>query len=203
MNVIKRRPPGVVKASRIGALALALLAAFPYASAKQRRPSPSQGVMVIAHVALDGKSASDMSIQVQSNGNRYLYIEHSPEQGISILEIEKPSAPKLVSSVAWPGATSAHLTAVIGEAVLLADTNMALLPANQSASSTLALWDTSNPNSPKLVQRFMNVKKVLSDDRGYIYLLNADGLWVVSTPTASQNNTPGSSQESIQYNIGG
>lgn len=132
-------------------------------------------------------------------------MEHSPEQGISILEIEKSAAPKLVGSGAWPGIAPAHVTAVIGEAVLLgdADPNLALQTATQPTSGTLALWDTSTPNNPKLVQQFMNVKKVLSDDRGYIYLLSADGLWVISTPTASRNNTPGIPQNNIQYSVGG
>lgn len=60
---MKKRQRWVTNASHLGVLVLVLCAAIPAASAKQRRYDPSQHVMVIAHVSLDGKSATDMSIQ--------------------------------------------------------------------------------------------------------------------------------------------
>jgi hypothetical protein len=175
---------------------------MPNAWAKQRKPDPENAVKVVAHVPFNGKSLIGMSIQTKANGNRYLYVEHSPDQGVSILDIAKPSQPTLVGSVAWPDSTTTHMAEVTGEAVLLTETgtnSAASQPATAPANDPLVLWDTSNPKSPKFVQRFPNAKRVLSDDRGYIYVLCADGLWVMSTPTANQHGDPEAPQNHIEY----
>jgi hypothetical protein len=201
VNVIHKRRSSALRALHLGALALVLCAAIPHAWAKQRKPNPSHNVMVVAHVPFDGKSSTDMAIQTQSNGERYLYVEHSPEQGVTILNIAKPSEPKLVGSIAWPDAAITHMRDVTGEAVLLAKAD-ANSSSNQPASDPLVLWDASQPNSPKVVQRFENVSKALSDDRGYVYVLNAEGLWVVSTPTAYGQGDPDAPQNHIEYGGG-
>jgi hypothetical protein len=161
---------------------------MPYASARQHNPDPSRAVRVVAHVSFDGESSTDMAIQTKADGHRYLYVEHSPEQGVSILDLASPSEPTLVGSVAWPNAATTHIRDVAAEAVLLteAENNAAATQPASQPSDPFVLWDTSQINSPKVVQRFANVSRVLADDRGYLYILNADGLWVISTPTAYQ-----------------
>jgi hypothetical protein len=173
-------------------LAVVFCAAMPNAWAKQHKPDPSQAVLVVAHVPFGGKSLENMSIQTQANGNRYLYVEHAPEQGVSVLDMEKPSQPRLVSSIRWPNTQISHIKSVMAEAVLIEVEAIpaASDPETQPTSDPVVLWDTSEPNSPKVVQRFANVRRVLSDDRGYVYILNADGLWVISTPTAYQLEQP-------------
>ena len=189
MNVINKRKSSALRALHFGVLALMLCAAMPNAWAKQHKPDPSQAVLVVAHVPFDGKALKDMSIQTQANGNRYLYVEHSPEQGVSVLDIAKPSQPTLVGSVAWPDAASSRIRDVTAEAMLLAAA-AGNSTSNPPANDPLVLWDTSMPNSPKVVQRFANISRVISDDRGYVYILNDDGLWVISTPTAYRQNQP-------------
>ena len=49
------------------------------------------------------------------------------------------------------------------------------------SSSTLA-----NPAVPRVVQRFSGVVKWLQDERNFIYVLNGEGLWVVSKPADRQ-----------------
>jgi hypothetical protein len=58
------------------------------------------------------------------------------------------------------------------------------VPSTKSNASTknLVLWDTSNPATPREVQRFAGVVRWLEDDRNFIYVLNGDGLWVLSPP---------------------
>ena len=50
----------------------------------------------------------------------------------------------------------------------------------------LVLWDLSNPAAPRVVQKFSGVVKWLQDERNFIYVLNGDGLWVVSKPADRQ-----------------
>ena len=55
-----------------------------------------------------------------------------------------------------------------------------------SNNDDLVLWDLSNPAAPRVVQKFSGVVKWLQDDRNFIYVLNGDGLWVISEPTERQ-----------------
>lgn len=193
MNVTNERKSSVLRALHLGALALVLCAAMPNAWAKQHKPDPSQAVMVVAHIPFQGESPSDMAIHTTANGDRYLYVEHSPGLGISILDLAKASNPILISSVAWPATATAHIRDVPADAVLLTETNNnseASQPATQPASNTLVLWDVSHPTKPTVLQQFADIRRVLVDDRGYVYILNADGLWVISTPTAYRQSQP-------------
>ncbi len=62
--------------------------------------------------------------------------------------------------------------------------------SNPPANHPLVLWDISKPDSPRVIQRFANVSRVLSDDRGYVYILNDDGLWVISAPAHYLQDQP-------------
>ena len=56
-------------------------------------------------------------------------------------------------------------------------------PVHSSTSDDdLVLWDLSNPAAPRVVQKFSGVVKWLQDERDFIYVLNGDGLWVISKP---------------------
>jgi hypothetical protein len=54
------------------------------------------------------------------------------------------------------------------------------------SNNDLVLWDLSNPAAPRVVQKFSGVVKWLEDGRNFIYVLNGDGLWVVSKPADRQ-----------------
>ena len=56
------------------------------------------------------------------------------------------------------------------------------------------LWDVSNPVAPREVQKFTGVVKWLEDERNFIYVLNGDGLWVISEPTDRQAEEAASSK---------
>jgi hypothetical protein len=68
-------------------------------------------------------------------------------------------------------------------------TASASAPVSQSPSkSELVLWDISDPGNPRVVQRFSGVLRVLQDERNYTYVLNTDGLWVVSDKQNTTND---------------
>jgi len=142
--------------------------------------------MVVAHVSFDGKALTDFIIQKRANGDRYLYVEHSPGQGVSVVNVSKPWMPTLVGSVAWPDTATAHIMDVAGDAILLTKGETGSAAGSPSAQPTvhpLVLWDTSRADGPRVIKQFANVIRELTDDRGYVYVLAADGLWVISTPT--------------------
>ena len=82
-----------------------------------------------------------------------------------------------------------------GDLVIIAENTT--LPARRSASDDdLELWDLSNPAAPRVVQKFSGVIKWLQDERDFIYVLNGDGLWIVSKPS---DRKPGRSESSDSY----
>jgi hypothetical protein len=61
---------------------------------------------------------------------------------------------------------------------------------SELSSGDVVLWDTSDPTSPRLAQKFSKVVKWLQDDRDFVYVLADDGLWIVSQPDDQPLNSP-------------
>jgi hypothetical protein len=177
------------------ALALLLGMVIPNAWAKQPKQSSSSAT-VVAHLPFEGKSSQDMAMETQGS-KRYLYVLHGEQQGVSVLDISNPRKPRVIGSAASPDPATNHLDAS-GALVMLS----ALPATSASAPDDLVLWDTSQPASPKVVKRFANVNKVLSDNAGFTYVLNNEGLWVVSS--ASTNHADNNNEfqwPNIEYRV--
>jgi hypothetical protein len=171
-----------VSSRTVGLLAIALVVAVSSASAKAHKSKGSRvGSQVIAHLSFSGLSAFDMAIQRKVDNKYYLYVQHSKDQGISVIDISMPSQPKAVGVIPWPDPAVSSRMNVTGDLAIIAETGE--LSARSSTShDDLVIWDLSNPAAPRVVQRFSGVVKWLQDERNFIYVLNGDGLWVVSTP---------------------
>jgi hypothetical protein len=193
---VNSRRSGLVK---FNAAALALLTTVLVvsggASAKDHKLKGSDNqAQVVAHISFAGLSAVDMAMQKKVNDKYYLYVQHSKDQGISIIDISKPAQPKAVGMIPWPDPALSGRMNVTGDLAIIAESGV--LPMHGSISNDdLVLWDLSNPAAPRVVQKFSGVVKWLQDERNFIYVLNGDGLWVVSKPadrqpeqTVSSNN---------------
>ena len=133
-----------------------------------------------------------MAIQRQGNDKYYLYVQHSKEQGISIIDISKPARPKAIGVIPWPDPAVSSRMNVTGDLAIIAENEAR--PAHNSASNDdLVLWDLSNPGAPQVVQKFSGVVKWLEDERDFVYVLNGEGLWVVSKPADRQPDQAASS----------
>jgi hypothetical protein len=152
------------------------------ASAKNHKVKTSDNQAdVVAHISFPGLSAVDMAMQKKVNDKYYLYVQHSRDQGISIIDVSKPAQPKTVGVIPWPDPAVSGRMNVTGDLAIIAGT--ADRPMRGSTSNDdLVLWDLSNPAAPRVVQKFSGVVKWLQDERNFIYVLNGDGLWVVSKP---------------------
>jgi len=174
--------------SRLSLVALltTVLVSFGSALAKEHKVKTSENeAHVVAHISFSGLSAVDMAMQRKVNDKYYLYVLHSKDQGISIVDITKPGQAKAVGVIPWPDATVSSRMNVTGDLAILAESE--ILPMRGSTSNDdLVLWDLSNPAAPRVVQKFTGVVKWLQDERNFIYVLNRDGLWVVSEPADRQ-----------------
>jgi len=150
---------------------------------------------VVAHISFAGLSAADMAMQKKANDKYYIYVQHAKDQGISIIDISKPAQPRAVGVVPWPDPALPGRMNVTGDLAIIAESGV--LPVHSSTSNDdLVLWDLSNPAAPRVVQKFSGVVKWLQDERNFIYVLNGDGLWVVSKPADRQ---PEQSESSNGY----
>jgi hypothetical protein len=176
--------------ARCNSTAMALLATVLLVSsgawAKDHKAKGSDNqARVVAHISFTGLSAIDMAMQAKGSEKVYLYVQHSQFQGISIIDISKPSDPKNLGVIPWPDPGVSGSLNVTGDLAIVAETGD--LPTRSSTSNDdLVVWDLSNPAAPRVVQKFPGVVRWLQDGRNFIYVLNGDGLWVVSKPADRQ-----------------
>ena len=78
-----------------------------------------------------------------------------------------------------------------GGLAIISESETLPLPGGHS-SDRLVLWDLSNPAAPRVIQKLTGVMRWLQDDRNFIYVLNAQGLWVVSEPADREPEQTGS-----------
>jgi hypothetical protein len=182
-----------IRFSQLNAPALALLAVVMLTSvgayAKDRKvKEPDHQARVVAHIPLIGLSAVDMAMQKRGNDKYYLYVQHPKDQGISIIDVSKPAQPKAIGLIPWPRPAVSSSMSVTGDLAIIAG-NVVLAGQGRATEDDLVLWDLSNPAAPRVVQEFSGVVKWLQDERNFIYVLNADGLWVISKPPARPAET--------------
>ena len=156
------------------------------ASAKDHKLKGSDNqAQVVAHIPFAGLSAVDMAMQKKVNDRYYLYVQHSKDQGISIVDVSKPAQPKVVGVIPGPDPALSARMNVTGDLAIVAESE-AVPMHSKTSDEDLVVWDLSNPAAPRIVQKFSAVVKWLQDERNFIYVLNGDGLWVVSKPAARQ-----------------
>jgi hypothetical protein len=165
-------------------LTIVLLAVGASAKDHKLKGSDNQA-QVVAHIPFAGLSAVDMAMQKKVNDRYYLYVQHSQDQGISIVDVSKPAQPKVVGVIPWPDPALSGRMSVTGDFAIVAESEGVPMHSN-TYNEDLVLWDLSNPAAPQIVQKFSAVVKWLQDERNFIYVLNGDGLWVVSKPAARQ-----------------
>ena len=175
-------------------LTIVLVAGGASAKDHKLRGSDNQA-QVVAHISFAGLSAIDMAMQKKVNDRHYLYVQHSKDQGISIIDITKPAQPKVVGVIPGPDLALLSRMNVTGDLAIVAESEGVPIHSNTS-NEALAVWDLSNPAAPRVVQKFSAVVKWLQDERNFIYVLNGEGLWVVSKPADRQ---PEQSESSNGY----
>jgi hypothetical protein len=186
MNKIRTSKFVEFSSSTLVLLTIVLVVTVSSASAKEHKPKGSvPGSQVVAHISFSGLSAVDMAMQRKLNDKYYLYVEHSEGQGISVIDISKPTHPKEIGVIPWPDPGLSGRMSLTGALAIIAESEV--LPMHRITSTDdFVLWDLSNPAAPRVVQKFSRVVKWLQDERNFIYVLNGDGLWVILEPVDRQ-----------------
>jgi len=170
---------------QFGLLNLVLIAPINDAAAKEHKQKmPANASQVVAHITFSGQAVIDMAMQKDPNNKMYLYVQHSKDKGISVVDVTQPTKPKILGVISWPNPAVASHMNVTGHLGII--TENAAAPNRDNAFPDLVLWDLSNPVSPRIVQRFSGVARWFEDERNFMYVLNGDGLWVISEPVDRQ-----------------
>src|SRR4029077_16144028 len=92
---------------------------------------------------------------------------------------------KILSVISWPDQAVSSRMDVAGNLAIIAESEI-LTTRGSRFNDDVVLLDFSNPAAPRVVQKFTGVVKWLQDERNFIYVLNRDGLWVISEPADIQ-----------------
>ena len=148
---------------------------------------------VVAHIQFDGMSEVDMTIQTRPGDRHYLYVQHAQGEGVSIIDITKPEKPRAIGVLHETDTAGNSRMTITGNLAIFSDRAAAYAHGGELVNSDAVIWDTSDPTSPRLVQKFSKAVKWLQDNRDFIYVLADDGLWIVSRPDDRLLNSPDSS----------
>jgi hypothetical protein len=169
-----------------------LMVSVGSASAKEHKmKKPENEAQVVAHISFSGLAVVDMAMQKKMDDKYYLYVQHSKDEGVSIVDVSKPAQAKTLGVISWPDPAASGRMDLTGNLAIIAESEMRSMQGASSSSDDLVLWDLSNPAAPRVVQKFTGVVKWLQDERNFIYVLNRDGLWVVSDPADRQPEPTG------------
>ncbi len=135
MNRIKRN-----RAVKFSSMSLALLSTMSLvsggASAKEHKVKGSDNqAHVVAHISFSGLSAVDMVMQRKVNDTYYLYVQHSTDQGISIIDITKPAQPKVVGAIPWPDPAVSSRVNVTGDLAIISESGLRTAPPTMTLYS--------------------------------------------------------------------
>jgi hypothetical protein len=182
MNKIRTSKFVECGSNTVALLTIVLVVTLSSASAKENKPkAPGATSQVVAHISFSGLSTVDMTMQEQVGDKRFLYVQHSRDEGISVIDVSQPAKAKVVRVIPWPDPGVSSQMNVTGNLALITENEVA--PVHDANSKDdLVLWDLSNPVAPQVVKKFSGVVRFLQDNRNFIYVLNNKGLWVISMP---------------------
>ena len=150
---------------------------------------PTQGtehIRVVGHLPLENMHVNQMFVQ-QRGSKVYLFLHRPTKQAYAVVDVTKPGSPVLVSRDTLKESSATQIEAPAPGSAFAIAVTPENGPENQAPASTplpsetVQFVDMSNPKSAKTVKIFKGVTSIYPDDgRKLVYLVNGDGLWIVS-----------------------
>jgi hypothetical protein len=136
---------------------------------------------VIAHLPLPG-GARQMFSQ-QEGSRQFLYVQQSPKQGVTVIDVTKPELPKVVNRVPLENLTMVSFGLAVSEAPENSATGGSLGdgtaegPPGSGVREPVRVLDVSDRAHPRTVRNFDGVTSILQDlARNLLYVANGDGV---------------------------
>lgn len=175
--------PRTIKSSHLtlalGTLALCVALVPSARAASRNADSNGDSANVVAHVPLSGPAAAQMILRRQGD-RQYLYVDQGPEQGVTIVDVTRPSRARVVSHVGWPDGTRIDQLRSLGHGLALSESPQAKTASLRATPENLNVLDLRDPAHPHVLKSFQGVTSVLPDtSRNLIFVANKDGVWIV------------------------
>ena len=170
----------------------ALLGLVPmYAAGKAHPADSTDRIVVAAHLPLSGAPVNQIISSTHWRRN-FPYLDRGDGNPVAVVDVTHPSTPKLSGRLEVEK-TEGVPAAVVGSAALL--TSASRHPAPQ----TVSIMNYADPEHPQVTQRFSGVTAMLKNG-SWIYLTNADGLWVLKMEPATDARLMQEYQQELFYN---
>jgi hypothetical protein len=142
---------------------------------------PSYQARIVGHLALNRKSTTQQMLLQHEGKKKYLYVKEGSQQGYTVVDVTKPTRPKVVAQVPEQNLTMADP----GIALATAPESAMKVSSNRSKQTqvprTVRVVDVSDPSHPRTVKTFQDVTSIANDhSRHLIYVANAEGIWILS-----------------------
>jgi hypothetical protein len=154
-------------------------------AAKPALTTPAQEqIKVAGHLELPGIRVRHMLLQ-QRGDKYYLFLRRVDKNDFAIVDVTDPTKPVLVDRNSLKEAPGGEVEMPApGSALAIAfvpDNSSGTASAAKLATETIHLIDLSDPKRPKTIRTFKGVTSVATDEgRKLVFLVNDEGLWVVS-----------------------
>jgi hypothetical protein len=177
---VQGTPINAVSRAAVMLFAIGIAAAPSMFAKPKTKKAVVSNVGVIAHLQLDGGTATRMLL-MEKNGRDYLYVGGGSASGVCILDVTKPAAPRKIEKFAGAGSAQAADFQLVGDTLAVTSgTGEASASSSDVTGRSVTIVNTSDPANPQPIQTFSGVTSVVADNaRGLIYLSNGEGLWVV------------------------
>ena len=150
-------------------------------------------VRVLANLPLEGMHVNQMFVQ-QRGGRTYLYLHRPRKDVFALVDVTKPDKPVLVSRHALKGSSEGPAA---GSAFAITVAPEAMDPGAKLPMETVNLVDASHPKAIKTIKTFTGVTSMYNDDaRKLVYLVNGEGLWIISHQLTRSVSICGTEEES-------
>ena len=158
---------------------LLMTAAVPAGAETRGQELTQSGVQIVGHVSFGERRLVDLALTT-AVGRRYLYVQHSQDEGVSIVEVTNASQPTLLARVFWPDG------AELGQFTFLGDYAIGNgLPSGGGIAQNrrgIVVSSLPRDSSPGTALGFTCVTRAVVDQQ-HIYVLNDTGLWIAEAPT--------------------
>jgi hypothetical protein len=167
------------------------IAAAPSMFAKPKeKKAEASNLGVIAHVQLDGGTATRM-VLMEKNGKEYLYLGLASSSGVCVFDVTTPAAPRKLERFAGASGAQADEFQLVGDTLAVSSrSGEPTIGSADAARRSVTILNMTDPTNPQPIQTFSDVTSIVTDNaRGVIYLSNGEGLWVVQAKQMQKADT--------------
>jgi hypothetical protein len=150
---------------------------------EHKKAIPTDSIDVIGHLVLPNASVTNIKIS-EHRKQQVLQLQDTKHRTLMLVDVTDGTHPAIIKQLHLPAEQPDWTLAVlVGDVALVTDTQ-----SPEVHISSAALVNFADPDHPATVRKFTNVSAFRTDEeRGLIYLVDKDGLWILREKTAPED----------------